>query len=204
MNGYSNNGFTKSLNGILSLTDGLGTTIENGEIKTGDITGEDIIADTVTINSGTFVNMLSNSLVSLNCGVANLNSSNLITTVNLLCNYVNCKTIKFNSIANHYTDKIGGYINLGVSPYLKIPLTTSIYDTTEHIQNYDLSTVLLNTNNNTIILLPYYIVTFYSDNIVLFTADNSSGVYPLFYNVINFTFSFTCTKILITYKNILI
>ena len=48
MNGYSNNGFTQSLNGILSLTDGLGTTIENGSIITGDITGDDIVASTVT------------------------------------------------------------------------------------------------------------------------------------------------------------
>ena len=51
MNGYSNNGFTQSLNGILSLTDGLGTTIENGTIITGDITGEDIVSSTVTTAS---------------------------------------------------------------------------------------------------------------------------------------------------------
>ena len=48
MNGYSNNGFTQSLNGILSLTDGLGTTIENGTIKQVDITGDDITANTIT------------------------------------------------------------------------------------------------------------------------------------------------------------
>ena len=48
MNGYSNNGFTQSLNGILSLTDGLGTTNKKGEIKTGDITGDDITSNTVT------------------------------------------------------------------------------------------------------------------------------------------------------------
>ena len=50
MNGYSNNGFTQSLNGILSLTDGLGTTIENGQIITGDITGDDIISSSENIN----------------------------------------------------------------------------------------------------------------------------------------------------------
>lgn len=234
MNGYSNSsGFSQSLNGIVTLTDGI-TQIENGNITTtGDIISNDIVSSTFTTGSlksdshevsgslivdndlsvgndltvsrtGTFINILSDGLVTLNCGVANLNSSNLITTVNLLCNYINCKKMKIDKITNHFEHKIGGYINLGISPYLKIPLTQSIYDTTTHIQNYDLSTVLINSNNNTLILLPYYIVTFYNDNIILFTGDNSSGLYPLFYDMINFTLSLTCTKILITYKNIII
>jgi len=38
MNGYNTTGFTQSLNGIVSITDGNGTTIENGQISTGDIT----------------------------------------------------------------------------------------------------------------------------------------------------------------------
>ena len=160
MNGYSNNGFVQSMNSILSITDGLGTTIENGTIKTGDITGEDIIGDTITVNSGTYLNLLTDSLVSLNAGFANLNSSNLITTINLFCNYIHCNKIRLNKITNHFEHKIGEYINLGISPYLKIPLTQSIYDTTTHIQNFDLSTYLINDNINTIILLPYYMLRF--------------------------------------------
>lgn len=204
MNGYSNNSFVQSLNSILSISDGMGTLISEGKISTGDIKGEDIIADTITVNSGTYLNLLSDSIVSLDGGFANLNSSNLITTINLFCNYIHCKKIKLDKIMNHFEHKICGYINLGISPYLKIPLTQSIYDTTIHIKNFNLSTYLTNTNNNTIILLPYYIATFYNDNIILYTSDNSSGEYPLFYDLINFQLTLTCTKILITYKNIII
>ena len=203
MNGYTNS-FDKSLNGIVSLSDGMGTLISQGQISTGDIKGEDIIADTITVSSGTYLNLLTDSLVSLNAGFANLNSSNLITTINLFCNYIHCNKIRLNKITNHFEHKIGGYINLGISPYLKIPLTQSIYDTTTHIQNFNLSTYLINDNINTIILLPYYIATFYNENIILFISDNSSGLYPLLYNIINFKYTLTCTKILITYKNIII
>lgn len=203
MNGYTNS-FDKSLNGIVSISDGMGSLISEGKITTGDITGEDIIADTISVSSGTYLNLLTDSLVSLNAGFANLNSSNLITTINLFCNYIHCDKIRLNKITNHFEHKIGGYINLGISPYLKIPLTQSIYDTTTHIQNFNLSTYLINDNINTIILFPYYIATFYNENIILFISDNSSGLYPLLYNIINFKYTLTCTKILITYKNIII
>jgi len=48
MNGYSNNGFTQSLDGILSLSDGLRTLIQNAEKITGDITGSNITGGTIT------------------------------------------------------------------------------------------------------------------------------------------------------------
>jgi len=48
MKSYSNNGFTQSLIGILSLTDRLGTAIENGSIITSDITESDITGNTIT------------------------------------------------------------------------------------------------------------------------------------------------------------
>ena len=41
----------QSLNGILSLTDGLGTTIHNGQIITGDIIGDDITSSSLTTTS---------------------------------------------------------------------------------------------------------------------------------------------------------
>ena len=51
MNGYSNNGFTQSLNGILSLTDGCGSIIENGEIISNNITSENLSSNTIISNS---------------------------------------------------------------------------------------------------------------------------------------------------------
>ena len=71
MNRISNNGFTQSLNGILTLTDGLGTTIQNGEIITGDITGSDITGDTITGTSfkGSTVELTGNLTVDNNLTV---------------------------------------------------------------------------------------------------------------------------------------
>ena len=187
MNGYSNNGFTQSLNGILSLTDGLGTTIENGAITTGNITGSDITGDNITgdtitgatfrgttvelsgnltidqdlnvdgltnllnetdssslldestyslkINGGVIIKQnlyatdaMSNNIASGNIACSNLNSSNNITCVDLMCDTINCNSIRFNEISNHYKNKIAGYLNIGIAPYYKIPLTTSLYN----------------------------------------------------------------------------
>ena len=256
MNGYSNNGFTKSLNGILSLTDGLGTTIENGEIKTGDITGEDIVSSTVTtnslkstsheltgslivdenisvggtttldgiitsndttdatslldnnysikINGGAIIkknlyatDIMSDNLVSGNIGCGNLNSSNNITCVELRTNTITCDTLISSDF--YYKNQIACYINIGVAPYLKIPLSTSIYDTTNDVVNYDLSTVLTNSNNNTIFVLPYYIITFFNNHNIIFISDNLYGSI-LLYDTINFSPNITCTKIIISYK----
>lgn len=214
MNGYSNNGFTQSLNGILSITDGLGTLISEGKISTGDITGEDIVADTLTVTTLKVtdedlinlnsVDIMTENIVGDKCGFGNFNSSNRVTCVDLICSSITCKNIRLNNITNHYTDKIGGYLNIAISPYLKIPLITSIYDTTSYITNYDLSTILINTNLNSLILLPYYMATFYNDNRIIFICDNSTST-SLLYNLIVFDPSdLICTKILISYKNIII
>ena len=264
MNGYSNNGFTQSLNGILSLTDGLGTTIENGAITTGNITGSDITGDNITgdtitgatfrgttvelsgnltidqdlnvdgltnllnitdasslldestyslkINGGVIIKQnlyatdeMSNNIVSGNIGCGNLNSSNNITCVDLMCDTINCNSIRFNEISNHYKNKIAGYLNIGIAPYYKIPLITSLYNLDDgDIINFYLSPLLINSNNNTLFLLPYYIVTFYNNENIIFYSDNSSGLYPMLFQNIIFDPSFTCTKILISYKNIII
>jgi hypothetical protein len=42
LSGYSNNGFTKSLNGITTLSDGAGSTIQDGEISTVHLTLSEI------------------------------------------------------------------------------------------------------------------------------------------------------------------
>ena len=91
MNGYSNYGFVQSMNSILTITDGLGTTIENGTIKTGDITGEDITADTLTVTTLKVtdedlinlnsVDIMTENIVGDKCGFGNFNSSNRVTCV---------------------------------------------------------------------------------------------------------------------------
>ena len=245
MNGYSNNGFTQSLNGILTLTDGLGTTIENGEIKTGDITGDDIISNTVTtttlkskdfeltgdlivdgltnfnntsdassllstasiiINGGVIIkenlyatDEMSNNIVSGNIGCGNLNSSNNITCIKLECNSVDCSSITTNDL--FYKGKICCNINLGISPYLSIPLITSIYDTTTEITNFNLQTYLINSNNNSLFIQPYYSIIFYNYENILQIIDNSNSS-SILYSLITFSFNYICTKIILQYKNI--
>ena len=184
MNGYSNNGFSQSLNGILTIIDGLGTTIENGTIITGDITSDD---------------NLNNNLVSENIGCGNLNSSKNITCIDLKCNTINCKTLTINDI--YYKNKICCTINLGVTPYLSIPLITSISDTTSGIINFNLQTYLIDSNNNSIFIQPYYCITFYNNENILQIIDNTSGS-TLLYNLITFDNTNLCTKIIIQYKNI--
>ena len=253
MNGYSNNGFTQSLNGILSLTDGLGTTIENGTIITGDITGEDIVSSTVTtaslkstnheisgnltidnnltvggltnfndvtdassllstasviINGGLIIekniystDVMSNNLTTGNIGCGNLNSSNNITCIDLKTNTINCKKLNVSEIENHYKNKICGYINIGIAPYLSIPLIASIMDTTNEITNFNLQTYLINSNNNSLFIQPYYSIIFYNNENILQIIDNSTGS-TMLYNLITFNQSLLCTKIIIQYKNI--
>jgi hypothetical protein len=101
----------------------------------------------------------------------------------------------------YYKNKICGYINIGISTFLKIPLTTSLLDTTTSITNFDLSTYLINANNNSIFLLPYYNVIFFNNDTILQICDNSAGLETLFFENIQFERSLTCTKILIQYKN---
>lgn len=258
MNGYSNNGFTQSLNGILSLTDGLGTTIENGTITTGDISGDDITSSTVTTTSlkstsqeitgnlivdgtttfagiitsnnttdttsllndvyslkilgGVLINknlyctdVMSDNVVSGNIGCGNLNSSNNISCIDLISDTIKCNTLNILEIENHYKNKICGYLNIGIAPYFKIPLTTSLYNLNDgDIINFNLETLLINANNNSLFILPYYIITFYNNENIIFISDNSSGLYPLLYEIIIFSPAVVCTKIIITYKNIII
>ena len=145
MNGYSNTGFTQTLNGIYSITDGMGSVIEGGEITT--------------------VDMMTDNVVSGRIGCGALNSSTFITCAKVICEKISCNTITANDV--YYKNKICGYINIGISPFLKIPLTTSLLDTTTSITNFDLSTYLINANNNSIFLLPYYNVIFYNNNDIL-------------------------------------
>ena len=316
MNGYSNNGFTQSLNGILSLTDGLGTTIENGTITTGDISGDDIVSNTVTtttlkstdielsgnltidnnltvdgtayiktinttgdatvypsatniyigsqqstityipcylqcgelaifqkgiaandtstfsgitndinilqnnlttdstslfstastiLNGGLIVkkniyatDVMVNNLTSGNIGCGNLNSSNNITSIKLKCNSIDCNSLTTNDI--FYKGKICCNINIGISPYLNIPLTTSIFNTASDITNFNLQTYLINSNNNSLFIQPYYSIIFYNNENILKLIDNSTGSNML-YSLIIFNQNLTCTKIIIQYKN---
>ena len=254
MNGYSNNGFTQSLNGILSLTDGLGTTIENGTITTGDITGDDITSSTVTTTSlkstsheitgnlivdgttsltgivisnnttdttsllndvyslkilgGVLINknlyatdVMSDNVVSGNIGCSNLNSSNNISCIDLITDTIKCNTFIANDV--YYKNKICCHINLGISPYLSIPLISSISDTTSNITNFNLQTYLIDSNNNSLFIQPYYCITFYNNENILQIIDNSTNS-TMLYKLIIFSQSLLCTKIMIQYKNIII
>jgi len=84
MNGYSNNGFTQSLNGILTLSDGGGTLISNGEIITGDITGGDITGATITGTSfkGSTVELTGNLTVDNNLTVNGTTKLNIPLKLN--------------------------------------------------------------------------------------------------------------------------
>ena len=77
--------------------------------------------------------VMTNNIVSGNIGCGNLNSSNNITCVDLMCDTINCNSIRFNEISNHYKNKIAGYLNIGIAPYYKIPLTASLYLSLIHI-----------------------------------------------------------------------
>ena len=314
MNGYTTNGFTQSLNGILTISDGLGTTIQEGQISTGDITGQDIVSDSLTtsslkstslelagdliidgtvyantidstandvvlfpsagtitigstestitniqaylecgelalfkkgisasepstlygiendlyvlqnnlatdssslfstastiLNGGLIVkkntyatDVMTNNIATGDIGCGSLNSSNGVSCVSLKSTDISCKNIVADDV--FYKTKICGWINLGVAPYLHIPLTTSLQDTSTSIINFNISTYLTNANNNSIFLLPFYSVVFYNDNNILCVANNSEGV-SMYYSTINFSQNLVCTKILIQYKNITI
>ena len=165
----------------------------------------------VIINGGLIIekniystDVMSNNLTTGNIGCGNLNSSNNITCVDLKTNTINCKKLNVSEIENHYKNKICGYINIGIAPYYKIPLTTSLFDLYGDIINFDLGSLLINSNNNSLFLLPYYIIAFYNDNNLIFISDHSAGLSPMLFEYINFSQELTCTKIIITYKNIII
>jgi len=195
-------GYALSINGNIKLTNDNASTIYCNQMQ--DYSGNKYLKSLDT-NNLTVDDEMSNNIATGNVGCGNLNSSNNITCVDLISNTLRCKNIYVNEITNHYKNKIAGYLNIGIAPYYKIPLTTSLYNLDDgDIINFYLSPLLINSNNNTLFLLPYYIVTFYNNENIIFYSDNSSGLYPMLFQNIIFDPSFTCTKILISYKNIII
>ena len=163
-------------------------------------TASTIINGGLIIKKNTYAkDMMTDSIATGDIACGNVNSSNGITCPKVICDKINCKTVIAEDV--YYKNKICGYINLGIAPYLKIPLTTSLLDTTTSITNFDLSVYLTNANNNTIFLLPYYNVIFYNNDVILTIVDNSAGLDTLFFQNIQFDQPLTCTKILIQYKN---
>ena len=74
-------------------------------------------------------------------------------------------------------------------------------DTTNEITNFNLQTYLINSNNNSLFIQPYYSIIFYNNENILQIIDNSTGS-TMLYNLITFNQSLLCTKIIIQYKNI--
>jgi len=115
MNGYSNNGFSQSLNGITSLSDGAGTIIQDGEIISNNITSDNLSSNTIITNSintnGIELNnnlTLDNDLTvngisifngnsSFNGNTINIKDNLIITTDNITCNkkFYNYNGLKF-------------------------------------------------------------------------------------------------------------
>ena len=220
MNGYTTNGFVQSMNGILTISDGNGTTIENGTITTNSFTGNGTINFTDTTDTSSLLDtsyavkvsggaifeknvyatdVMTNNVATGNIACGNINSSNRLTTPKVICNSLECNTITANNV--YYKNKLSGYINLGIAPYIKVPLTTSMSVDEDYIVNFNVFAYLTNANNNTIILFPYYKAVFYNLNTILLIVDNSSGS-VMYYNTIQFERStLSCTKILLYYKN---
>ena len=117
MNGYSNNGFTQSLNGILSLTDGLGTTIQNGEIITGNITGNDIISSSISTTTLKSLNheLSGNLIVDVNLSVGGTSSFTGIITANEKINGTSLKLTNDLSVSGISTLKSCLNIDSGTS-----------------------------------------------------------------------------------------
>lgn len=73
--GFSNSGFNNTLSGVLSITDGLGTEIVNGNITTNNIDGNNISLDgSISSVGGNTINEFSNS-ISITSSTANLDIS---------------------------------------------------------------------------------------------------------------------------------
>jgi len=81
---------------------------------------------------------MSNNLTTSNIGGSNLNSSNNITCVDLKTNTLKCNSLVTNNIL--YKGYICCNINIGVCPYLSIPITTSIFNAATDITNFNLQT----------------------------------------------------------------
>ena len=145
--------------------------------------------------------VMTNNLVTSNIGCNNLNSSNNITCIKLNSNKIKTDTLEVNEIA-HFKGKIGCNINLGIAPYLSVPLSGSI-STTTGITNFNLQTYLINSNNNTIFIQPYYSVVFYNNNTILKIIDNSTSA-SMMYQSLSFNQNLLCTNIALLYKNLVI
>jgi chromatin remodeling complex protein RSC6 len=66
---------------------------------------------------------------------------------------------------------------------------------------FNLQTYLINSNNNSLFIQPYYSIIFYNNENILQIIDNSTGS-TMLYNLITFNQSLLCTKLIIQYKNI--
>ena len=91
---------------------------------------------------------------------------------------------------------------MGIAPYLSIPLSSSI-STTTGITNFNLQTYLINSNNNTIFIQPYYSIIFYNNGIILQIIDNSTSS-SMLYQSLSFNQNLLCTNIALLYKNLVI
>ena len=145
--------------------------------------------------------VMTNNLVSGNIGCGNLNSSNNITCIKLNSDKIKTNTLEVNEIA-HFKGKVGCNINLGIASYLSIPLSSSI-STTTGITNFNLQTYLINSNNNTIFIQPYYSIIFYNNGIILQIIDNSTSS-SMLYQSLSFNQNLPCTNIALLYKNLVI
>ena len=90
--------------------------------------------------------------------------------------------------------------NLTYTHVLLYDQTTSIFNTASDITNFNLQTYLINSNNNSLFIQPYYSIIFYNNENILQVIDNSTGSNML-YSLITFNQNLTCTKIIIQYKN---
>ena len=146
--------------------------------------------------------VMTDSLTSGNIGCGNLNSSNNITCVDLVSDSITTNSLNVSDIG-HFKGKLCANINITISPYLSFPLTYSIYDTINGIKNFNLQTYLINSNDNTIFVQPYYSIIFYNYDTILQIIDNSINSTTMFAYII-FNQNLVCTKIIILYKNNLI
>ena len=142
MNGYSNNGFTKSLNGILSITDGMGTTIENGAITTTSMNvNGNITATGITVNGNiTATRVLTNIIDSPDrSAVLLFNNTDSITigqpnwaTVTSIPAYLECGfcTFDLGIVNSGYVTNYGVADFLGVTNFSGLTNAVNITDST--------------------------------------------------------------------------
>ena len=164
----------------------------------GSNTASCIYSGGIIINKDTYASdIMGNNIVTTNVGCANLNSSNNITTINFNSNKITCNQLQANSV--FYKGQIGANINIGIPPYLNIPIFTSLNDITTGITNFNLQTYLIDSNNNTVFVQPYYSLVFYSNGVIIQIIDNSTSSNML-YQTISFSTNLVCTSIKLLYK----